>query len=576
MNCKMFALIICIMPAAYCAANETHVPEKNSKAYSVMVEAGAKLLEFDIIRAHVNVQEKELVADLQHEQFTSTTGKALGVLGPLEALAHGFDDVIPAFLVLQKEIKDNPINTTVVGKTQLAQALNGLVSMLASPEVLHVVLPPSELVGPAYLNAMGFLPTAKFAKTIQAIAHKKFMLQYCDENDQLVNEQKLTNDAHLFYSVVKQTVANMFAELMKTDVVATPVVNVPAKVEPKITVNEKVKQTESQDKLPKPEAKTPVKEFSCSDIEHRQDMLHQAILNDSAECIKRAVQLGSDFNQGQGDRSHLLWAVLLRKSNAIETLLELGAKDRKFTNIDLAQYCVSLGDLKSLILFAQKGGVDLKAKDWFAAPDKRSIRLPVFAMQKGDIKSAISLVKLGAYFGGYFGPRDIINPILELICIPQKDRGPCGSAIGCSATSCSNQSDVDLTLIEELIQELINNGLKADDIWNYGGTHGIWPYQQERILKIFLKNGANPNYIIKNEQQSHLFKTPILKAIEAGSKNAVQILLDAGAKIRIPDYFTNVVINNQNVPQQIEFNAIDYAIQYGNPEIVKLLIEHGA
>ena len=215
--------VFCIGAENQTIINQTFVPDTNSRAYTVTVEAGAKLLEFDIIRAHVDAQEKSLVATLQHETFTSTAGKALGVLGPLEQLAHGFDDVIPAFLVLQSAVSDSSVtdaSVTDAVKTQISHALNGLVAVLAAPEVLHAVLPQPELVGASYRDAMTYAPTAVFIKTIQGIAHRKFMLHYCDADNQIVNQQQLPNDAHLFYGVVKQTVVNMFGNLMKDYVIA--------------------------------------------------------------------------------------------------------------------------------------------------------------------------------------------------------------------------------------------------------------------------------------------------------------------------------------------------------------------
>lgn len=558
MNYKLFALVLCAMSFAHGAENQmvinqTFVPDTTSRAYTVMVEAGAKLLEFDIIRARVQAQEKALVDTLQHETFTSTAGKALGVLGPLEQLAHGFDDIIPVFLVLQNAIAEASASDT--NKVQCAHAVKGLVDLLATPEVLHAVLPQPELVGASYRDAMTYAPTAMFVKAIQAIAHKKFMLAYCDADNQVVNQQPLPNGAHLFYGVVKQTVANMFGDVMKVTSVA-PVVAAPVKVEPKV---------EKQDKLPKItiDAKPSVPEFSCSDNDPRQDLLHQAVLHDSAGCIKKAVKLGADFNQGHGDKSHLLWAVLQRKSHAVEALLDLGAKDRKLSNEDLAKYSMSLGDIKSAYLFVVKGGVNYNVA--YGNKNQQSNWWPSLAMHAlnhGDIKTTLLLVQRGA---GLFGQANY-------------------STARCNAASpmikiLSLLEDPDKTTdILELIKALlISKQYDAKNIWQESiGSPSLstlpdgysllrCPHVVNNVdaLKLFLSHGANPNESI-NMDRGLFTWTPLTLAIAGNNKHAVETLLEYGANIDQP-----IMINQSCTP-------LAFAIALGCNEIVELLTAHGA
>ena len=57
-----------------------------------------------------------------------------------------------------------------------------------------------------------------------------------------------------------------------------------------------------------------------------QEMLYAAILNDSAFGIRHAVLSGANVNQLIEGKSPLLLSVMLKRYNAIQCLLDLGAK----------------------------------------------------------------------------------------------------------------------------------------------------------------------------------------------------------------------------------------------------------
>ena len=52
-----------------------------------------------------------------------------------------------------------------------------------------------------------------------------------------------------------------------------------------------------------------------------QEMLHKAILNNSAEEVRNAVLAGADVNNGKDGKLPLLWALLLKCCNAFEALV---------------------------------------------------------------------------------------------------------------------------------------------------------------------------------------------------------------------------------------------------------------
>ena len=74
-----------------------------------------------------------------------------------------------------------------------------------------------------------------------------------------------------------------------------------------------------------------VPEYSRADIQIKkindlQEVLHKAILKDSSEEIREAVQSGANINMAKDGKSPLLFAILRLRYNAIEVLLKLGAR----------------------------------------------------------------------------------------------------------------------------------------------------------------------------------------------------------------------------------------------------------
>lgn len=78
-------------------------------------------------------------------------------------------------------------------------------------------------------------------------------------------------------------------------------------------------------------------------------ILLMAIMNGTTEEIKKAVQ--PVLEQGKFDKTPMTWAVLLMKSNAVEALLECGAK----FDANIAAFAAKMGDIKTALVVVKSG-----------------------------------------------------------------------------------------------------------------------------------------------------------------------------------------------------------------------------
>jgi ankyrin repeat protein len=211
-----------------------------------------------------------------------------------------------------------------------------------------------------------------------------------------------------------------------------------------------------------------------------QDMLQAAILNDSAEEIKKAISLGADVNGKLSDKQTPLSAAYsLKQKNALQALLDMGAKPDEA----LVQKALTARDFSNALLFLQKGA---------------------------EIKDR----SLGSFM---FSCVRFLSPLNQRSSSKSRD-----------------------ALILDVMQQLINRGYPVNNIWTLessgsmmGGVDAtpINFYQNDEAVKLFLKNGANPNFITSN-------CTPLLRVISfsrsSGNNEVLSIvktLLDAGANI---------------------------------------------
>lgn len=272
-----------------------------------------------------------------------------------------------------------------------------------------------------------------------------------------------------------------------------------------------------------------------------QGMLHAAILNDSAAEIKEAVAMGAKINQTNNNKTPLLWAVLLKKENAVDALLELGAKPDK----PLVQYAISLNAIRIASLLVLKGGIEINNGYNYGASNDQLLTLINIAIRMGDFDSANLLLKNGC----------AIPCVIDILL--KFSSNPVAAA--------------------EVIQTAISRGYNVNNIWEASikgprSSAVSESLYDEQILELFTSKGANPNAVIDMNSPHRcsggLFTwTPLFKAIESGKASAVRVLLDAKADV-------NQKANP--ISHLGSFTPLSWAIYKGMDDIVALLLEYDA
>ena len=120
------------------------------------------------------------------------------------------------------------------------------------------------------------------------------------------------------------------------------------------------------------------------------------------------------------------------------------------------------------------------------------------------------------------------------------------------------------SVVSEIILETIRRGYKFNDIWSDPNNYNFY-----EALKFLIQNeGANPNHVfVMTYFSCGSACTPLATAAFYGYKEAVKMLLDAGADI------------NQKASQCPSAGIktpLSWAIDQGKADIVELLIERGA
>ncbi|MDR3549994.1 MAG: ankyrin repeat domain-containing protein [Candidatus Babeliales bacterium] len=274
----------------------------------------------------------------------------------------------------------------------------------------------------------------------------------------------------------------------------------------------------------------------------QKNMLYRAILNDSADDVKHAINAGADPNiqylsQEESTMSPLGWAVFLAKPNAVRALLECGAAIN--TNITRRT----------------------KYQEYSEMPLK-------YALSMKDIRTALVLLnhdkhKQAAQIFSIHG--DIFQYVVNID--PSEIKG----------------------LILEFLQVLINRGYNINSINGDASriTSGIienksaWSsainseFYSIEVLELLMKNGANPNQLI---YAGGFAWTPLHIAIQANNIRAVKFFLDVGADLtKKAGPSMGSRHSTSNPPGTPLFHAQCLALTHvENSEIINLLIKHGA
>lgn len=337
-SCIFLTLITCTF---IFRANDIPLPAQTHQAYLVMIEAGAKLLEFDVVREELNAQQHQLVIATDKEKFYSSAGKAISLMWPIEMIASSFDEAIPAFINLNRAISE----VKELEREKIAKALKGLMLLLNTPEVLHMVMPLPHQLENGYLDAMKLQPIVDFIKTVRDIVQKKYSECSCDTT---VVAQSIKSEARFFYDIIKTTVSNMFGHLL-------------------------TKQESSRHDIDTVKNRQPAdgqKETSLSSKKRcsAQDQLYRGIINDLSEEIKQAIDAGANIHQFtnlyyvKNSLTPLDLATMLVRPNSVQVLLDHGAKPNSQVpsaslfnevtvniqqSLDLLTYSILHGDFKT-------------------------------------------------------------------------------------------------------------------------------------------------------------------------------------------------------------------------------------
>lgn len=280
-----------------------------------------------------------------------------------------------------------------------------------------------------------------------------------------------------------------------------------------------------------------------------QDMLHAAILKDSAEEIEQAVQAGANMKDGKDGKSPLLWAVLLKKTTAVETLLRNGA----IVDKTMVQNAIDLRTFRTACLLAIEGNLDA-INDWYFYDNQRKNRATLLhvLIMNHDFESAYYLALKRPELIGNVGNYDsLVKEIATKFAINSP-----------TAT--------------KLLQAIISRGYNVNNIWTLCSTDKrtslVNAIYNPDVLGLFLAAHANPNIVIDINKPHRISRgiwtiTPLLKAIDLRNTEAVRLLINAGANVN----------QRGNVhSDQKPSTPLALAIQKGATDIVALLLEHGA
>ena len=276
--------------------------------------------------------------------------------------------------------------------------------------------------------------------------------------------------------------------------------------------------------------------------------LYEAILKDSIGAVSDAIQAGADINQVKDGKTLLEWAVLYKRPNAIKILLQNGATA---TN-NMFQQALKQNDIKSAVLLAINCGANLEA---IYSNGYKNCTLLQHVANKLDLELVLLLIKNGASFSGY-----------TTVNYPGwGDR----TLMGITISHCG-----EMNLALELIQKFIDSGYKVNDIWHGDvASYPAWLYQNLKALELLIENGLNPNQIIPTKGYEISTWTPLFQAIDCGCKQAVKMLLDAGANI---NQKANPYPNQPPLCPNGPLTPLSFAINKGFVEIAELLRERGA
>ena len=339
-----------------------------------------------------------------------------------------------------------------------------------------------------------------------------------------------------------------------------------------------------------------------------QELLDQAIINDSSKGVVAALQKGANVNVGIGNQPPLLIAIISKKYHAAKALLfrkanpniiylakplyqqVLGKWDmlnaflKNGLNLSDAEKkdlwkqlpLTNSGSMESLKLLdynfkANFENTDLTKNDWYkllSLPPRTHenkyslVRLfigyganPNILFTKEDQTTYTPLLLvIDSYVKN---SKDVnINRVLKVLIEAKANVNQLSKPYGSeeSALSFAISNDKKNAPTTKIISLLLTKGALFDE-----------------SINLYLKNGGDPNRIISIEIAYEKFSL-LLIAVKLNNINAVKALLKAGANVNIKNppnpASKSPVFKNT-------YTALKFAIEKGYGEIIGILIEYG-
>jgi len=253
-----------------------------------------------------------------------------------------------------------------------------------------------------------------------------------------------------------------------------------------------------------------------------QDLLLEAIFDNSSEGIRNAIKQGAIINQKDMDgRTPLVIAVLTNKTTAIIELIQMGADAKiKYNN-------------ESMVIHALRG--------------------------KNNLKLATMLLNAGADFYGclHFNYDNVMQHAINQYMRPSRP----------------NTFDDANNFLHTLLQKgyPIHGNDWINNVFYMMLKTNAWDKEKtEAIINIFASRGANVNQIIDTSglMGRGCDTTSLILAIEASNKDAVALLLMLGADPNLKGHKLPALGG--------AISPLIAAMQLGQPEIIELLMRHGA
>jgi len=228
-------------------------------------------------------------------------------------------------------------------------------------------------------------------------------------------------------------------------------------------------------------------------------MLFAAILNDSASEVRQAILCGADVNIGRDGKAPILWAVLLKKGQAVEELVKCGAN---LNVMHSGQHLIHLADIQTVVLFI-KNGANL------------GLNTGIGMMERAILGNQIELIQLLIDRGWNIHDNTINDRKSPTSSVWQRAMGS-----------------------EEIVKLFIKNGVNPSQLIHNASLIGqtLTPLHiaiccsNKNMVKVLLEAGADINQKASPEPQSGM-ETPLSFAIRKGAMEIAELLLSNGAKL---------------------------------------------